>query len=478
MFARDCKTSLSAVPVCAPIKHLCLIELSQEERYLFDFFLNRASPSLAGFHDHQLWGVLVPQACHINPVTRRMVFAISCLYNNPSYTEHGHSPCTLHAAQIEALEFCNQSLKALRCALAGGSDQSCETVLLSCVLLSALQFQQNDVPNAVRLLRAGFNFACKVISGGYSMSTDLEVLVRTVLRQGVLMSIFGCVILPHQIKICWQHVSKAYTTMEDLTGAREYLCACMLQAVTFMNSVATTRYQKDADHLDEAVHMYADQQKDVLILYTRWCRQLMLLTAKSSVDTTSKVQRAISSLMIYYHISWIWTIACLARSSLVLDGFTQQFGDVLLHADNILQTVSPNEQPFTFEMGVIAPLSFVAGHCRHPILRREAIALIRRASKREALFTAEHSARAAELIVSLEETPELRRQVELGTWDGTLPGQPDRCQYVNEAFKDQVPERKRPSMHYLQPQCSTAGTQIGWMRHTLALYRADSGIVV
>lgn len=401
------------------------------------------------------------------------MLAISCLYKNPLYAERGQSSSITRKAQVEALKWSGQSLEALRLSVAN-SEQTRETVLLSCILLSALQSQQNDIPNALPLLRAGFNLACDMASSGDHMSPDLDLLIHTFLRQGVLLSIFGCDISQTQIRTCWQHINESYTDMQNLSGARDYLFACMLSAITFINSVATARYRSDADYYEEVVQIYGDQQREILESFARWYRQFMSLTTRLLINTTFEDQRAISSMMIHYHVCRIWTIACLARSSLILDSFTQQFSDVLIHAENLLQTVSPQEQPFNFEIGAIAPLSFVAGHCRHPLLRRKAINLIRKASMREALFTAEHSARAAELLVALEETPRLRRKVETGVWDGTLPGPIYRCQYVNEPFRDEVPDRQGPSVHYLQPRYSTAGEQNGWTRHSLTLFGHES----
>jgi hypothetical protein len=58
---------------------------------------------------------------------------------------------------------------------------------------------------------------------------------------------------------------------------------------------------------------------------------------------------------------------------------------------------------FTFEIGLIPPLYFTAINCRHLLLRRKAVALLRQGSRREGLRDAEPMARVAERVIKLEE---------------------------------------------------------------------------
>lgn len=464
-------TSISLNP-----QHSIPTGMSQAECDIFDFFLHRAAPNLAGFHDHQLWSLLVPQAALSDPVMRSLVFAISTFYRHPQSLLKGIPPDRLHPGQLQALRWCDRSLAALQCACTDGSHQSDQYLLLSCILLSALQFQQNDVKNAVRLLRAGFSLACDVAERERTPSTELDLLIRAMFRQALLLSIFGCTLPSRQVEICSKYLSASTSEMPKLSFARDQLFACMLQAVTLINSVSATRFKQDGDHHEQAVQLYNEKQRDVLESLARWNCQFGLLCGKPTPDQHSDVRSAISLMIMYYHVSKIWTITCLAHSNTVFDDFNQQFEGILHHAENVIQANSSAHQPFTFEMGVVAPLSFVAAHCRHPILRRRAIALIRKASVREALFTAEHSARAAEILVALEESPHMRNEVETGVWDGSLPGERDRCQYTTQPFDDRNEEQRLPSVHYLLAKQSSAGQLVGWSRHSLPMFSQTSGV--
>lgn len=203
------------------------------------------------------------------------------------------------------------------------------------------------------------------------------------------------------------------------------------------------------------------------------------------VDTVSGItsprdQKAISVMMMYFRVGKTWTATCLSQDSNIIDDFVREFIDILSHVDNIVKMAPSHQlygQPFSFKMGIIAPLSFTAGHCRHPHLCRKAIALSRRAPAQEALFTAEHSARAAENIVDSEEQPDLHNKMKAEICDGTLPRLSVRCHYVNVPFKEQVLEKRRVTMHYLRPHYSEARAQVALTRHCRAIYCEDSEIV-
>jgi hypothetical protein len=57
---------------------------------------------------------------------------------------------------------------------------------------------------------------------------------------------------------------------------------------------------------------------------------------------------------------------------------------------------------FTFEMGVIPPLYFVAAKCRDPTIRRRALSLLKKAPRRESSWSALPT-RVVEKTIALEE---------------------------------------------------------------------------
>ena len=107
-------------------------------------------------------------------------------------------------------------------------------------------------------------------------------------------------------------------------------------------------------------------------------------------------------LMIYY--TWlIWIPTRLSCRKTAFDAHTNRFRKLLHHAE-IFLNYPANERPvFTFEIGAIPSLYWVASECRIPSLRRKALALLKKAPKKESFLGADSSAEVAYRQISIEE---------------------------------------------------------------------------
>ena len=107
----------------------------------------------------------------------------------------------------------------------------------------------------------------------------------------------------------------------------------------------------------------------------------------------------------YYLSTYIWIYTCLDEFETAFDSHMDKFTSVITLSESLLikGTVGDALPHFTFEMGLIPPLYFTAINCRHPLLRRKAVALLRQGSRREGLWDAEPMARVAERVIELEE---------------------------------------------------------------------------
>ncbi|KAJ9623400.1 hypothetical protein H2203_005659 [Taxawa tesnikishii (nom. ined.)] len=69
-----------------------------------------------------------------------------------------------------------------------------------------------------------------------------------------------------------------------------------------------------------------------------------------------------------------------------------------------LSTPSPPKAPcFSLDIGIVGPLFALARKCRHPLIRRQAIKLLRAAPRQEGFWDGMMAARVAERVVELEE---------------------------------------------------------------------------
>jgi hypothetical protein len=85
---------------------------------------------------------------------------------------------------------------------------------------------------------------------------------------------------------------------------------------------------------------------------------------------------------------------------------------------------------FLFDMEIVSPLYYVGMKCRHPVIRRRAIKILKRTQRREGLWDSNMAAAIAERIMLLEEA-------NLTTLDGSeLPKEEDRIH--NTQIKSEV----------------------------------------
>ncbi|KAK4541983.1 hypothetical protein LTR36_007183 [Oleoguttula mirabilis] len=113
---------------------------------------------------------------------------------------------------------------------------------------------------------------------------------------------------------------------------------------------------------------------------------------------------AVSSLLMFYHVSSIWLTTRLATLQTVFDDYTYHFQQVVHHAEIYVDAVNTKAAAvFTFEVGAIAPLFFVATKCRVPSLRRKALQVMARAPRKECMWGATSTAQASARLIAIEE---------------------------------------------------------------------------
>lgn len=90
----------------------------------------------------------------------------------------------------------------------------------------------------------------------------------------------------------------------------------------------------------------------------------------------------------------------------VWDTFLTTYEDILALASELIAIPSAATKipkSFTMDVGLTGPLYFVAVQCRHPVLRRRAILLLKSLSRQEGVWDPELVAMVAERIVAIEE---------------------------------------------------------------------------
>ena len=115
---------------------------------------------------------------------------------------------------------------------------------------------------------------------------------------------------------------------------------------------------------------------------------------------TIEISHTFLTMFLEFHYSDLedqtnWDVFCpqferiVELAALVVESYTEPFN---------------NQSPtYCIDMNIVAPLYAVAHRCRHPVIRRKAVALLYTASRQEGIWESRMTARAAERVIELEE---------------------------------------------------------------------------
>jgi len=108
-----------------------------------------------------------------------------------------------------------------------------------------------------------------------------------------------------------------------------------------------------------------------------------------------------------------------AYHQMVWDPFLSTFEKITMLAESVISNPAFTTTAFQIDMGVIPPLFHVASTCRHPVVRRKAIALLERVpSLQEGIWNAGMTARVARVVMEMEEygIAEVREAADVPDW--------------------------------------------------------------
>jgi hypothetical protein len=222
-------------------------------------------------------------------------------------------------------------------------------------------------------------------------------------------------------------IEQAKTMLLDLVNA----------AVKFIQSIGEAKYTNEV-----TMEMIAEQIR-LQTFMNDWKTNFEYLQAHDPSVQDDRIKIGCHLLRVIATTMDMWLSAALCPNETAWDVFKDQFEDIVrLSGILIASSVRfPDElsKRFSFEMGIIPPLHFVAWKCRWPYIRRKALALLWTSPRRECLFESHRSFLCFQRAMEVEEES-------LNLPPGCLPG-PDqlppeqaRIHQVDIAAAEPTPE--------------------------------------
>lgn len=361
------------------------------------------------------------QISHTEPAVRHAVLAVSSLHEGlvVGFSEGSLS----HSPQSFALHQYNKAIARLLDQMNNPLTKPLAS-LLTCVLFVCIEYLQGKEKESLIHLEQGRQLLTRL--NQRSNDPDMEYIVRHVVplytRLSLTSFLFGGSPVP--IPDALKPQRDIPVTFESLDSMRHTMHEFMEQAFRFTQNARPAKNPNDSIPHETMTLLEVEQDR----LLSRLAKLNVAFSLFRAARSNPSPESALLVLQMYLHAQHIWVSTALSSSEVVYDDFLPSFAaivplaaaylDLDSSSQNRLQFATQSSRylavpeqlsvaytsNFSFETHIIPPLYYVATKCRHPLIRRSALDLLRRnPSRRENLWRASVMGALAGHIVSLEE---------------------------------------------------------------------------
>ncbi|KAK4540554.1 hypothetical protein LTR36_009084 [Oleoguttula mirabilis] len=379
-------------------------DTSPREQAAFHFFRTVLVQSLSGTYDSDLWIRHVLPVSVAEPVVRHAVIALGALGRR----ERGGA-ATQQDDHFALLEY-SKAMKSLHDKIAEPGQMTPALILTTCILFVVIEIWQGGRRQAKSHLTSGLKIIREVQEDASASAASSRKSLVPLIEAFELLDIQISLNTNDRVHLN-RAVGLAHSTRlpEDVhfTAVPDAICplnvhmAAMRELVHMVELRAfTPEGICGNEHRD-----FEYEQARQLVALSSWEEAMDSLFSRLK---TSREQQAARQLQLHHLSTKLMVSMCLSNGQeLLWDSFTADF-QRMLHLSNTLIEVAqyPDDSrfpSFSLNMGVLAPLYFLALKCREPLIRHKALDLLSTCSHQEGVWDGPTLAPSANAIVQLEE---------------------------------------------------------------------------
>ncbi|KAK3700987.1 hypothetical protein LTR37_015693 [Vermiconidia calcicola] len=392
------------------------VDIGPAEPRALGFFHQKTAPSLSSYFDADFWTRLVFQMSYAEPSIRHAMIALGTLHEQ---REHGLKTVPLMSADVSpmsengagnlatgdhfAIAQYNKAITFLSKRMS--SDSAIEIALLACILFVCIEFLRGDPEPAVKHFKSGMTIALASLSKSNTpgAASSLERIKEHMLpffnRIELLSTLFGN-------DASWNYPVELPEAVPDefrnMREARDSIVHIANLTIRFIRYMKFRKY----NHL-----VFADdlaQQQALLRQMEVWSLTLDKMLLADTI--TDRDLDAAKTLRIHRLVAAMWLRKCTIPEECGCDQSMTEFETTVSLAEAIQSVAGTRDQrramnssTFLFDMEIVSPLYYVAGKCRHPVIRRRALAVLKKTQRREGLWDSNVAAAVAERVMHIEE---------------------------------------------------------------------------
>jgi hypothetical protein len=384
------------------------------------FFEYISIKHLNEYHPCESWRKTLMFFSQTVPAVRYAAIALALIHRNyldRDSSDHGRQPQSLKGwlPDKAPLLHYNRAIRLLLNQEFGDSTEITAITLLVCYLLSCFDHLAGNYAQAIKHLRGGVELSRnidKAILNNNNAYDDakpsgVRTLICQVTRQIRRLDMQAVMFLvdwtPADIQetLMFQ-LPPSHSAFQYLDQAADHLYILVAQVMTLRN---TAQEMSMMGKMPPSPSAFKDIVLGQLETWSRLFENM--LQQGSSDETDPETCRLISLLRLQYTIAWTFLSSYGPGREMEYDNFLPQFrqcvalaGDVAAAHERYSGSLMPT---FTPEIGFVPVLYIIGVKCRHPVVRREVLSILRRQPIREAVWDSISAARVVERVIEIEE---------------------------------------------------------------------------
>ena len=394
----------------------------------FEFFRTKVAEDLDGLVESNFWTTVVLRAAQCEPSVYHAVIALASLSESILHAkrdpQHQNDPQKARERMPKtfAVQQHNKAITSLnkRMQETAESRSSAVVVLITCVLFICFANFQNDADSMLRQMSSGIHifFDYFVERAGDSqvaspwsidcsckMSQQIQQTFRRLMQQTILFVDMK----PGE----WEFLSPAFTPakpmipgmFKSITQARTCLESCQCYLYHRMLTAHFCKINKRQNC--RSPRTYGLNMNDGLLRQWVLAFEALMSAQKRKFSPRQHIEAML--LETEYLTACILVATGVSNPETVFDTFEDDFCRIIDLASRIMSTSDRWRSKYTeiplpaFDTNMLPPLYFVASRCRHPLIRRQALELLRQGPYQEGYWHRGILSSIAERIMNLEE---------------------------------------------------------------------------
>lgn len=413
------------LPLAGPASPALAGPQATDDVACFDFFRLLTAPAAGGFSPSEFWARRVLQVAHAEPAVWRAAVALGALHRS------------LEIRLMPEVEWAGASGslfvgKAFRCygqalSLARSIRDPATLLVLSIVLLGISTLGGKWVDSRVHIVSA------QKLLGEIQRTTnishaDVDSAAESLARMDLHAATFSDSSAPYPFTYGDGNTPGLAPAQEPLL-----LIENIHQATTSLFRLLRTLLKLGGPLLDEHQVAQSGTHLEARITKQTAAWEAAMASYLSQAPHPDDDDAALLSLKLYHATLRLLLKSGVAGPERRHDACLPHFERITCLSASLIRSARPGaaSSSLSLEPGIVAPLYMTATRCRHPAVRRRALALLRRANRQEGMWSSIGAAAVAGRIIAVEEeglgilAPEGLpiRAVDLGRWADRVRGE-------------------------------------------------------